>query len=109
MEGWQRVLAQLPPKVKGLFREARPERDGSKLVLWFRYGFHHQNAQEHAGEVQPLVRSWLGDAVELEFRLSDAGDSAPVPRPPAPEEHPFVQAAIRKLEGKVTRVREISR
>ena len=109
VEGWQRLLGQLPPKVKGLFREARPDREGSKLVLWFRYGFHHQNAQEHAGDVQPLVQGWLGEAVSLEFRLSEAGEQGPTSRPPAPEEHPFVQAAVRKLEGKVTRVREISR
>jgi hypothetical protein len=101
-------LAQLPPKVKGLFREARPEREGSNLVLWFRYGFHHQNAQEHVADVKPLVSAWLGDGVGLEFRLADATD-APVQRPPAPEEHPFVEAAVRKLEGKVVRVREISR
>ena len=109
VEGWQRLLGQLPPKVKGLFREARPDREGSKLVLWFRYGFHHQNAQEHVGDVQPLVQGWLGEGVSLEFRLSEAGDEGPTARPPAPEEHPFVQAAVRKLEGKVTRVREISR
>jgi hypothetical protein len=109
VDGWQRVLAQLPPKVKGLFREARPEREGSKLVLWFRYGFHHQNAQEHVSDVAPLVKAWLGEDVGLEFRLAEATESAPVQRPPAPEEHPFVQAAVRKLEGKVTRVREISR
>jgi DNA polymerase III subunit gamma/tau len=110
-EAWQqRVLSQLPPKIKGLFREARPEHDGSTLALWFRYGFHHQNAQEHVAEVQPLVTAWLGDGVTLEFKLAEPG--APVAataRPPAPEEHPFVQAAVRKLEGKVTRVRETSR
>jgi hypothetical protein len=78
-------------------------------VLWFRYGFHHQNAQEHVGDVAPLVKSWLGEDVGLEFRLAEPTESAPVQRPPAPEEHPFVQAAVRKLEGKVTRVREISR
>ena len=61
------------------------------------------------GDVQPLVQGWLGEGVSLEFRLSEAGDEGPTARPPAPEEHPFVQAAVRKLEGKVTRVREISR
>jgi DNA polymerase-3 subunit gamma/tau len=110
-DGWQHVLAQLPPKVKGLFREARPEQTGSTLVLWFRYGFHHQNAQEHVAEIEPLVAAWLGSGVKLEFKLAEAPAAGPPPppRPPAPEEHPFVQAAVRKLEGKVTRVREVSR
>jgi hypothetical protein len=42
------------------------------------------------------------------MRLQEAKPAGPAAkRPVAPEEDPVVQAAVRKLEGRVTRVREI--
>ncbi|MGH7775549.1 MAG: hypothetical protein ACREPI_00005, partial [Candidatus Dormibacterales bacterium] len=106
---WRRVLEGLTPAVRAYYREARPERSGTTLVLSFRYAFHHQKAMEHEAALTRLVFPEMGE-VRIEFRLLDAEGQAPAPtRPPAPEEHPVVQAAVRKLEGRVTRVREIRR
>jgi DNA polymerase-3 subunit gamma/tau len=109
-EGWREAIKGLKPSVRAFFLDARPERDGHRLVLWFRYGFHHKSAQEHAADIKPLVEGWLGDGVEVDFRLQDVSTaaSAPAARPPAPEEDPLVQAMVRQLEGRVTRVRELS-
>jgi hypothetical protein len=123
-DGWRALVETLHPLRRGYFKEARPEIQGSVLVLWFPYAFHHQKATEHLGEVEPLVKGWLGDSVTIELRLqepatrpvaggsgSDApaaanGPGAPAPKA-APEEHPMIQDLVRKLEGRVTRVREI--
>ncbi|MGH7904335.1 MAG: DNA polymerase III subunit gamma/tau [Candidatus Dormibacteraceae bacterium] len=113
VEAWKRVLEGLTPSVRAYFREARPERTGSVLVLTFRYAFHHQKAIDNEAVVRPLVQAQIGD-VPLEFRLQDGPGAAsslvaPPRRPPAPEEHPVVQAAVRQLEGRVTKVREMRR
>jgi hypothetical protein len=107
--GWKRVLEGLPPKTRAYYREARPERSGSTLVLWFPYSFHHKQAQDHVAEVEPRVREWLGPSTRLDLRLREQQQTAsPPPRAHvAPEEDPVVQEAVRKLEGRVTRVREI--
>jgi hypothetical protein len=108
-EGWGGVLEALSPKVRAYFREARPQMEGGTLVLSFPYGFHHQMASEHVGQIEPLVKAWLGEGARLDLRLGSAsspsGPVAPVERPPAPEEDPLVKAAERKLEGRVVRVR----
>jgi hypothetical protein len=68
-------------------------------------------AQESAGQVEPLVKAWLGDRASLDLRLQESGPgpgaSAPAPRPLAPEEDPLIKAAERKLEGRVVRVRPL--
>jgi hypothetical protein len=78
-------------------------------VLSFPYGFHHKMAQESAAQVEPLVKTWLGESATLDLRLQESGPgpaaSAPAPRPLAPEEDPLIKAAERKLEGRVVRVR----
>ncbi|MDQ6691150.1 MAG: DNA polymerase III subunit gamma/tau [Candidatus Dormibacteraeota bacterium] len=109
MEAWRRVLAELRPVVRGYFREARPEYDGSTLVLWFPYAFHHKSALDNRSAVEPLVAAHLGPTVALDLRLS-AGPGPghpPAPAPPAPEEHPLVQEALRTLEGRVIHVKEL--
>ena len=110
-EAWNGILNSLAPSVKAFYKAGRPELVGGRLVVSFPYAFHHQKAQENAALVTPLVKSWLGDSATIEFRLVEATPAAagaPVaPRPLAPEEDPAVQAAVRKLEGKVVRVREI--
>ncbi len=111
VDGWRKVLETLNPKTRAYFREARPSKEGSTLVLWFPYAFHHKSAQEHSGQVEPLVKGWLGESATLECRLQDpssaAGAAVTTARPAAPEEDAVVQAAVRKLEGRVTRVREL--
>ena len=113
-DGWRVILEELKPTVRGYFRVARPELIGTVLVLWFPYAFHHQKAQEHSELITPLVQGWLGAGSRVDFKLqegpSPAGQNVvevAAPRPLAPEEDPGVQAAVRKLEGKVIRVREI--
>jgi hypothetical protein len=123
-DGWRGLVESLHPLRRGYFKEARAEVQGTALVLWFPYAFHHQKAKEHLGEIEPLVKGWLGDSVTIELRLQEAaprpvaggsgnetpsagnGSGEPV-RKAAPEEHPMVQDIVRKLEGRVTRVREI--
>ena len=113
-DGWRVILEELKPTVRGYFRVARPELAGTVLILWFPYAFHHQKAQEHSELITPLVQGWLGAGSQVDFKLQDGPSPAgqmvvevAAPRPLAPEEDPGVQAAVRKLEGKVIRVREI--
>jgi hypothetical protein len=105
------VLEALNPKVRAYFREARPQVDDDTLTLSFPYGFHHKMASEHVGQIEPLVRAWLGDGAKLDLRLEaptrPAGPAAAVERPLAPEEDPLIKAAERKLEGRVVRVRPL--
>jgi DNA polymerase III subunit gamma/tau len=110
-DGWRRVLESLAPKTRAYFREASPRLEGDCLVLVFPYSFHHKQAMESAGQVEPLLRSWLGDGARLDLRLQDAAprpaqQAAPA-RTLAPEEDPVIKAAERKLEAKVVRVRPL--
>jgi DNA polymerase-3 subunit gamma/tau len=109
--GWQRILEKMPPKTRAYFREARPQVDGDRLLLFFPYGFHHKMAQESEAQVVPQVKAWLGDSASLELRLQEPASTTavatPAPRPLAPEEDPLIKAAERKLEGRVVRVRPL--
>jgi len=108
---WADVLEKLNRTVRAAYLDAQPEVDGSLLVLWFRYGFHHKKAQEQSAQLMPLVRAWLGDAVKVDFRLREAGGSTgPGPKAPAvsPEDDPFVREVVRRFDGRVTRVKEVS-
>jgi DNA polymerase III subunit gamma/tau len=110
-DGWRRVLESLTPKTRAYFREASARLEGDCLVLIFPYSFHHKQATESAGQVEPLLRSWLGDGARLELRLQDAAPRAVQQAAPsrtlAPEEDPVIKAAERKLEAKVVRVRPL--
>ena len=106
--GWSEVLEKLNRTVRAAYLDAQPEVDGSTLVLWFRYGFHHKKAQEQSTHLMPLVRAWLGKDVKVEYRLKEA--SAEVGRtdkPSSPEDDPFVREVVRRFDGRVTRVKEI--
>src|SRR5579872_2348716 len=107
--GWAEVLEKLNRTVRAAYLDAQPEVSGSTLILWFRYGFHHKKAQEQSMQLMPHVRAWLGDDVTVEYRLRDGeGDKAP-PRPQAsPEDDPFVREIVRRFDGRVTRVKEVS-
>jgi DNA polymerase III subunit gamma/tau len=108
---WADVLEKLNRTVRAAYLDAQPEVDGSMLVLWFRYGFHHKKAQEQSAQLMPLVRAWLGQGVKVDFRLREAGGSTG-PGPKAvvvsPEDDPFVREVVRRFDGRVTRVKEVS-
>jgi DNA polymerase III subunit gamma/tau len=109
---WAEVLEKLNRTVRAAYLDAQPEVDGTTLVLWFRYGFHHKKAQEQSMQLMPLVRAWLGPGVKIDFRLRESGGTAgPGPAPNAPvsaEDDPFVREVVRRFDGRVTRVKEVS-
>ncbi len=109
--GWTEVLDKLSRTVRAAYLDAQPEVEGSTLVLWFRYGFHHQKAQDQSAQLLPLVRAWLGDQVKVEFKLREA--AAETARtagkgPASPEDDPFVREVVRRFDGRVTKVKEVS-
>jgi DNA polymerase-3 subunit gamma/tau len=104
--GWSEVLEKLNRTVRAVYLDAQPEVDGSLLILWFKYGFHHKKAQEQANQLVPHVKAWLGDDVKIEFRLRE--NDAPKTRAASPEDDPFVREIVRRFEGRVTRVKEVS-
>jgi DNA polymerase-3 subunit gamma/tau len=110
VSGWADVLEKLNRTVRAAYLDAQPEVDGSTLVLWFRYGFHHKKAQEQSAQLTPLVRAWLGDAVKIDYRLREAGGATgPGPKTTvSPEDDPFVREVVRRFDGRVTRVKEVS-
>ena len=106
--GWSEVLEKLNRTVRAAYLDAQPEVDGSTLVLWFRYGFHHKKAQEQSMQLLPLVRAWLGDDVRVDYRLREQETAKTGPRAPAsPEDDPFVREVVRRFDGRVTRVKEV--
>src|SRR5256712_1055208 len=109
--GRAEVREKLSRTVRAAYLDAQPEVDGSTLVLWFRYGFHHQKAQDQSAQLLPLVRAWLGDQVKVEFKLREAAAESSRPAGNAPasaEDDPFVREVVRRFDGRVTRVKEVS-
>jgi len=109
VSGWPAVLEKLNRTVRAAYLDAQPEVDGSMLILWFRYGFHHKKAQEQSAQLLPHVRAWLGNGVKVDYRLREVEQPKTGPRTPAsPEDDPFVREVVRRFEGRVTRVKEVS-
>jgi DNA polymerase III subunit gamma/tau len=106
--GWSDVLEKLNRTVRAAYLDAQPEVDGTMLVLWFRYGFHHKKAQEQSMQLMPHVRAWLGDGVKVDFRLRDGDPAKAAPKASSPEDDPFVREVVRRFDGRVTRVKEVS-
>jgi len=106
--GWTEVLEKLNRTVRAVYLDAQPEVDGSMLVLWFRYGFHHKKAQEQSSHLMPHVRAWLGDDAKIDYRLRENDATKPAQRPASPEDDPFVREIVRRFDGRVTRVKEVS-
>ena len=121
---WRRILDSLRPQTRAYFLAARPQLDGTRLLLTFPYSFHHKRAVETIEQIEPLVKSWLGPSARLDLQLQESTVAAPratvspVPPPneipgfrgdpgPVPEEDPVIKAAERKLEAKVVRVRPL--
>jgi hypothetical protein len=106
--GWSEVLEKLNRTVRAVYLDAQPEVDGTILVLWFRYGFHHKKAQEQSAQLMPHVRAWLGDDAKIDYRLRENDATKPAQRPASPEDDPFVREIVRRFDGRVTRVKEVS-
>jgi DNA polymerase-3 subunit gamma/tau len=106
--GWSEVLEKLNRTVRAAYLDAQPEVDGSVLILWFRYGFHHKKAQEQSLQLMPHVREWLGNEVKVDFRLREGEAAKPGPKAASPEDDPFVREVVRRFDGRVTRVKEVS-
>jgi DNA polymerase III subunit gamma/tau len=106
--GWSEVLEKLNRTVRAAYLDAQPELEGSILVLWFRYGFHHKKAQEQSMQLMPHVRAWLGDGVKVDFRLRDGEPAKSTAKGTSPEDDPFVREVVRRFDGRVTRVKEVS-
>jgi DNA polymerase III subunit gamma/tau len=107
--GWSEVLEKLNRTVRAAYLDAQPEVDGSVLILWFRYGFHHKKAQEQSLQLMPYVREWLGNEVKVDFRLREGEPPKAGPKASAsPEDDPFVREVVRRFDGRVTRVKEVS-
>jgi DNA polymerase-3 subunit gamma/tau len=106
--GWSDVLEKLNRTVRAVYLDAQPEVDGSTLVLWFRYGFHHKKAQEQSAQLMPHIRAWLGDGAIVDYRLRENEAAKPASRPASPEDDPFVREIVRRFDGRVTRVKEVS-
>ncbi|HEY1455363.1 MAG TPA: DNA polymerase III subunit gamma/tau [Candidatus Dormibacteraeota bacterium] len=109
LAGWSDVLEKLNRTVRAVYLDAQPEVDGATLILWFKYGFHHKKAQEQSMHLMPHVRGWLGDGITVEYRLRETEPAkAGAPRPASPEDDPFVREVVRRFDGRVTRVKEVS-
>jgi DNA polymerase-3 subunit gamma/tau len=106
--GWPEVLEKLNRTVRAVYLDAQPQVDGAVLVLWFKYGFHHKKAQEQSAQLMPHVRAWLGDDVRIEFRLRENEAAKSAPRPASPEDDPFVREIVKRFDGRVTRVKEVT-
>ena len=106
--GWSEVLEKLNRTVRAAYLDAQPELEGSILVLWFRYGFHHKKAQEQSTQLMPHVREWLGNDVKVDFRLREGEPAKAGSKATSPEDDPFVREVVRRFDGRVTRVKEIS-
>ncbi|HKC20740.1 MAG TPA: DNA polymerase III subunit gamma/tau [Candidatus Dormibacteraeota bacterium] len=108
VSGWPEVLEKLNRTVRAVYLSARPEVDGSVLILWFKYGFHHKKAQEQSSQLMPHVKAWLGNDVKIDFRLRENDVVTKASRPASPEDDPFVREIVRRFDGRVTRVKEVS-
>jgi DNA polymerase III gamma/tau subunit len=106
--GWAEVLEKLNRTVRAAYLDAKPEVDGTTLILWFRYGFHHKKAQEQSMQLMPHVKAWLGDSVKIEYRLLESTEQSKAARPASPEDDPFVREVVRRFDGRVTRVKEVT-
>jgi DNA polymerase-3 subunit gamma/tau len=108
ISGWNQVLEKMNRTVRAVYLDAQPEVEDGTLVLWFRYGFHHKKAQEQSAQLMPHVREWLGPQVKVDYRLREAPAEARGAKPLSPEDDPFVREVVRRFDGRVTKVRDVS-
>ena len=106
--GWTDVMEKLNRTVRAAYIDAVAVVDGSTLTLWFKYSFHHKKAQEQSMQLMPHVREWLGEDVKVDFRLREGEPAKEGPNALSPEDDPFVREVVRRFDGRVTRVKEVS-
>jgi hypothetical protein len=57
----------------------------------------------------PHVRAWLGPEVRVDYRLREqATEPGRGAKTASPEDDPFVREVVRRFDGRVTRVKEVS-
>jgi len=108
ISGWSEVLDKLNRKVRAAYIDAKPEVEGSILILWYQYSFHHQLAQKESVHLMPHVRAWLGPDARVDYRLRENDAPKSGSRPASAEDDPFVREVVRRFDGRVTRVKDIS-
>ena len=108
VDGWNAVLEKMNRTVRAVYLDAQPEVEDGTLVLWFRYGFHHKKAQEQSLQLMPHVREWLGPNVKVEYRLREVAAESRAAKPLSPEDDPFVREVVRRFDGRVTKVKDVS-
>jgi len=108
VDGWNAVLEKMNRTVRAVYLDAQPEVEDGTLVLWFRYGFHHKKAQEQSAQLMPHVREWLGPGVKVDYRLREQPAESRAAKPLSPEDDPFVREVVRRFDGRVTKVRDVS-
>ena len=59
-------------------------------------------------QLVPHVKAWLGDGVKIEYRLLEGESLKTAARPSSPEDDPFVREVVRRFDGRVTRVKEVT-
>ena len=59
-------------------------------------------------QLMPHVREWLGNEVKVDFRLREGEATKAGPQAASPEDDPFVREVVRRFDGRVTRVKEVS-
>jgi hypothetical protein len=108
VEGWNQVLEKMNRTVRAVYLDAQPEVEGGTLVLWFRYGFHHKKAQEQSASLMPHVKEWLGPEVKVDYRLREQLAEVKAAKAVSPEDDPFVREVVRRFDGRVTKVKDVS-
>jgi hypothetical protein len=108
VQGWNEVLEKMNRTVRAVYLDAQPEVEGGTLVLWFRYGFHHKKAQEQSAQLMPHVKEWLGPNVKVDYRLREQPAEARAAKTLSPEDDPFVREVVRRFDGRVTKVKDVS-
>ncbi len=108
VDGWNAVLEKMNRTVRAVYLDAQPELEDGTLILWFRYGFHHKKAQEQSAQLMPHVREWLGTAVKVDYRLREQPAESRAAKPLSPEDDPFVREVVRRFDGRVTKVRDVT-
>jgi hypothetical protein len=55
------------------------------------------------------VRAWLGPEVRVDYRVKEqAAEPSRGAKTASPEDDPFVREVVRRFDGRVTRVKEVS-
>ena len=56
----------------------------------------------------PLVRAWLGPDVKVDYRLREVPADTRPTKSSSPDDDPLVREVVRRFDGRVTGVKEIT-